>query len=205
MGGEFADETDGVGEEEGEVVDDDLSDGSVEGGEELVFGEYVALAEEVHEGGFADVGVSDKGNAGELATVFALDRLLSVDLAEFLLEAGDFVEDNAPVGLDLSLTGATHADTAALSLEVGPHAGEAREEVLVLSELDLGLSVGGLGATSENVEDEACAVEDLDLKLALDVEDLLGREVVVEDSHLDVVVFDILTDLVELTGTDVCA
>ncbi len=168
-GGELADETDGVGEQEGEVVDYDLAHGGVEGGEKLVFGEHLAFAEEVHQRGLTHVGISNQGHAGEFAAVLALDRLLFVDGAELLLEPGDFVEDYAAVGLDLRFTGAAHADTAALAFEVGPQARQARQQVLVLGQFDLGFGVGCLGAAREDVENQRGAVENLYLELLLDV------------------------------------
>lgn len=202
MCGEFANEADGVGEEHREVVDGDFAHRGVECREELVFGEDVALAEEVHEGRFAHVGVSDESDAREFAAVFALDSLLSVDRAQFLLEASDFVEDDTSVGLNLSFAGTAHTDAATLTLEVGPHARESREEVLVLSQFDLSLGMGGLGTTGEYVEDEACAVEDLDFEFALEVGDLLGGEVVIEYYHGDVVSLDVGDYFFQLAFTD---
>ena len=128
-----------------------------------------------------------------------------VECLEFLLEPGDLVEDDAPVGLDLCLAGASHADTAALSLEVCPESCEAGEQVLVLRELDLCLGGGGLRAAGEYVEDEAGAVEYLDLELFLEVGYLLGGEVVVEYDDSDVVGLHVLCDLLELALADECA
>ncbi len=72
MGREFAYEPYRVGEQEREVVDDDLAHGGVEGGKQLVFGKYIAFAQKVHEGGLAHVGVTHECHACELATVLAL-------------------------------------------------------------------------------------------------------------------------------------
>ena len=63
LGREFADESDGVGEEEGEVANNDLADGGVEGGEKFVFGEDIALSQKIEEGGLADVSVADECHA----------------------------------------------------------------------------------------------------------------------------------------------
>ena len=45
---EFADEADGVAQKERNVLDDDLSDSSVECCEEFVLGENVRLCQQVH-------------------------------------------------------------------------------------------------------------------------------------------------------------
>lgn len=64
--GEFADEADGIGEEEGLVVRElDFAGGSIEGSEEFVFDEGIGAGEAVKEGGFAGVGVADDGCGGD--------------------------------------------------------------------------------------------------------------------------------------------
>ena len=202
---QLAYESYGVGEQEGEIVDGHLPHCGVERGEKLVFGEDVALAQEVHDRRFSYVGIAYECHARHVAAVLALYALLLVDVLQFLLESGDFVEDYSAVGFYLGLTRAAHADTASLTFEVGPHSGKAREQILVLRQLHLGAGRGRLCSFCENVEDEARAVEDLYLEFLLDVEHLLGREVVVEDDEAYLVVFHILAYLVELAGAHVCA
>ena len=85
MGGKFADEAHGIGEKEGQIVYYYFSHSGVERGEQLVLGEYIAFAQQVHERGFAHVGVAHQRHAGELAAVFALHGFLAVDMAQFLL------------------------------------------------------------------------------------------------------------------------
>jgi hypothetical protein len=46
---------------------------------------------------------------------------------------------------------------------VAPLAGESRQEVLVLRQLNLKAALAGLGTFGEDVEDKRGAVEDLDL------------------------------------------
>ena len=74
-----------------------------------------------------------------------------------------------------------------------------------MRQLDLGLGIGRLGAFGEDVEDEAGAVEHLDLQLLLDVGDLLGGEVVVKYHHSYLVFLDILLYLVEFPFAHECA
>ena len=205
MGGKLADESHGIGEEEWQILNRNLPHGGVEGGEKFVFGKDVALAQEIHDGGFPDIGISHEGHAGELAPVFTLYALLAIDAFELGLEPGDPVEDDSAVGLDLRFAGTPHAYTAALALEVGPHAGQPREKVLVLRQLHLSAGGSRLRPLGEDVENKARAVQDLYLELPLDVAHLFGREVVVEDYEPYLVVFHIGTYLLELAGAHISA
>ena len=184
--GELADEAYGVGEEEGEIADDDLADGGVEGGEEFVFCEYVGFGEEVEDGAFADVGVADEGHADEGFAVFALEGFLCVEFGELDFECRDFLLDEAAVGLDLCFAWSAHADAAALAFEMCPEASEAGEHVLELSELDLSACGGCACVACEDVEDESGAVEDAAFHFFLEVAELCGREFVVDDDDVGV-------------------
>ena len=205
VGGELADESHGVGQQEREIVDGDFAHGGVECGEKLVLGKDVALAQQVHQCGFSYVGVAHQGHAGEFAAVFALDGLLAVDVGQLLLEPGYAALDDASVGLDLCLARASHADTALLTLEVGPHSCQSREQILILRQLHLRLGRGGLCAAGEDVEDQARTVENLHLQFFLDVGNLLGGEVVVENHHPYVVFLDIFLDFSQFALPHECA
>ena len=67
----------------------------------------------------------------------ALGLTLALHRLQRLLEPGDTLAHDAPVGLELGLAGSSGADPARLPLEVLPHAGEPREGVLELRQLDL--------------------------------------------------------------------
>ena len=205
LSGEFADETDGVGEEEGEVADDDFADGGVEGGEEFVFGQNIALGQEVEDGGLADVGVADEGDADKALAVFALEGFLGVEFGELEFEGRDFFFDETAVGLDLGFAGATHADAAALALEVGPKAGEAGEHVLELGEFDLSASGGGAGVAGEDVEDEGGAVEDAAAEFFFEVAELCGREFVVDNDDVGIEGLLVFAYFVEFAAADIGA
>ena len=187
----LADETDGVGEQERQIVDSDLADGGVEGGKEFVLGKDVGFAHEVHERGFADIRISDECHAHHLATVLALGGHLTVDALEVFAKQGDAVVDDSAVGLNLRLTRtAVGAATAALTVEVRPHTCQAREHVLQMRHLHLRLGVGGLCALEENLQNEDGTIHDADRLLTfavkgfLDVAELAGGEFVVEDNEL---------------------
>ncbi|MDQ0745739.1 hypothetical protein QFZ62_003047 [Clavibacter sp. B3I6] len=108
---------------------------------------------------------------------------------DLLPELGHARVDAAAVELDLRLTGSagSHAGTRAADLasglarhRVAPSA-EARQEVLQLCELDLGLALAALGVLAEDVEDHGRAVDDLDLHHVLEGAPLAGRELGVGD------------------------
>jgi hypothetical protein len=64
---------------------------------------------------------------------------------------------------------------------VAPLAGESRQEILVLRQLDLQAAFAGAGASGEDVEDEGSAVEDLDGEGVFEVALLSRAELIVED------------------------
>ena len=129
VGGQFADEAHGVGQEERQVVDDNLAHGGVQRGKELVLGEDLALGQEVHQRALAHVGVSHQGHAYQAAAVLALRGLLLVYLLQPLLQQADTLQDDAAVHFQLRLAGASQshgafaparAGAASLPLQVGP-------------------------------------------------------------------------------------
>ncbi len=69
---------------------------------------------------------------------------------------------------------------------MGPHAGQAREQVLVLGQFHLSAGCGCLSAFGEYVEDEAGSVEDFDFQFFFDVSHLFGRQVIIEYGESDI-------------------
>src|SRR5439155_22629270 len=124
------------------------------------------------------------------------------DRGEVALEARDALADEPPVGLELRLTGSPRADPARLPFEMLPHAGEPRQRILELRELDLEPRLARARAPREDVEDELGAVHDLDAERLLEIADLRGRQVVVEDRHVRVELVHALAHLLELALAD---
>ena len=91
----------------------------------------------------------------------------------------DLLADDPSVRLQLRLAGPAGADAAAGAREVGPQAGQARQLVLELGQLHLEAALVGLGVLGEDVQDQAAAVEDLDLEQLLQGALLIGRQLVV--------------------------
>ena len=87
---------------------------------------------------------------------------------------------------------------------MSPESLQSGQHVAILCQLYLGLGSSSLCTHGKDVEDERGAVQDLHLKLLLDVSDLLCREFIIEDNHTDFSVFlffflDILLDFLEFT------
>ena len=201
---ELADETDGVGQQEREVVEDNLAHRGVERREELVLGENLALRDKVHERRFSHVRISDERHTDHRTTVRALYGHLAVDLLEVLLEFGNAVADDASVGLDFALARtAAGSRTAALPLEVGPQTRQAGQHVLVVGQLHLRLGIGRLRPRHEDVEDQARAVQQAAGHLLLDVARLRRGELVVKDHHVDLLLTAVIGNLLQFARADI--
>jgi len=107
--------------------------------------------------------------------------------------------DEAPIRLELGLTGAPHPDTTARLLEVRPHSREARQHILELGELDLKLRFAGPRARREDIEDQLGAVHHALAGSVLDVLALRGRQLIVEDDERRVLLVDERPKLLDLS------
>ena len=85
---------------------------------------------------------------------------------------------------------------------MGPHSGQSRQQILILRQLHLRLGIGRLCAFSKNIEDKAGAVEDLDLQFAFNVGHLFRCQIIVKDSHADIVVLHKLLDFLQFAFAD---
>ena len=81
MGGQFADKSHSVGQQERQIIDNHLAHGCVKGGKQLVFGKHIALAQHIHQCGFPHIGITHQGHTRKLAPVFALQGFLTVYVA----------------------------------------------------------------------------------------------------------------------------
>ena len=95
--------------------------------------------------------------------------------------------DHAPVRLQLALTWASCAHTAAEPLEVLPKALLARVRVLHLRQLHLQLSLRRLGMQGEDVEDDPGAVHHARIELVLQMPLLAGCQVTLSHHHVGLV------------------
>jgi hypothetical protein len=120
-----------------------------------------------------------------------------------LADALDALVERPPVRLDLGLAGtAEKAEAAALALEVGPAAHEARPLVLEMREFDLQHALAGLGAFAEDLEDEPGAVEHLGLPGPLEIALLHRGQRAVDDHEADLCLGDHGPELFKLAAAE---
>jgi hypothetical protein len=101
-------------------------------------------------------------------------------------QAPDAGPKHPAVEFELGLAGAaTHADPAALTLEVSPAPDQPRRQVLEAGEFDLQFALMAPRSPRENVEDEFGSVNDREFPLASEVALLDRREFSVEDHGID--------------------
>ena len=166
---EVADEPDGVGDGELAALGGARAPRrGVEGGEQRVLDEDARAGEGVEQARLAGVGVAGDGDARDAVAGARVAFGLAGhrEFREFAAELGDPRADAAAVGLELGLAGAAQADAAvgaALAAHGVAPAAQARQQVLQLRELDLGLALAALGVLGEDVEDQGGAVDDLDV------------------------------------------
>ena len=210
--GQAVDEAHRVGEQDpGSALEVDGAGRGVEGGEELVLHEDVGAGQGPHEGRLAGVGVAHEGDAEEIAAALARIGHLRADAVQLALQGADPGAHEAAVDLELGLPGAAAsggphaADGAApgLARQVGPGAGEARQQVLELRQLDLHVGRARARVAGEDVEDDGAAVEDAHLRELLEVAHLGGGQVVVEEDHGRPAGLRQLAQLVGLSFADV--
>ncbi len=106
---------------------------------------------------------------------------------EFALEARDALAHAPAIDFETLLAGAAPPDAAAESRQPFVALGESRQSVLQLRQLDLQLAVSRARALGEDVEDQLRAVDHAQFEPLGDVACLRGREIVVEDHEVGVV------------------
>ena len=102
------------------------------------------------------------------------------------LELIDAALNAAAIGFELGFAGSASADAAAELRHGFAAAGEARQHVFELRELNLELALARAGVAGKDVEDELRAVEDAAGQGGLEVAQLRGRKVVIEENEVGV-------------------
>ena len=173
VGRQFTDKTDRIGQQEGQIVDDNLAHRRVQRSEQLVLGKHVTLREQVHQRAFPHVGVAHQRHPDHTSAIAPLRRLLAVDFGQTLLQKRHPVQDDTAVHLQLCLARtaqphgtlpAARAGTASLTLQVRPQALQTGQHVTVLCQLHLRLGIRRLGTHGEDVEYQRRTVEYLDFQ-----------------------------------------
>ena len=161
MGGQFANESNSIGHQERKIVDGHFANSGIECGEKFVLGKNIRLGQKIKQCGFSYIGISDQCHTNQFPAIFALCRFLLVDLFKPLFAEIDSIEHNTTVGLNLSFTGSTHANTTFLSFEVCPKTCQTGEEILILCKFNLSLGSRCLCSACEDIKNKAGAIENL--------------------------------------------
>ena len=209
-GGQLLDEADGVGDGDLAALGQfELAGGGVQRGEELVVAEHVGSGEPVDERAFPGIGITGQCHFEHAAAVPALtlQRAHVGQALKLAANARDALAHHAAVHLQLAfaLTEAgSHAASHAVRSEVGPHAAQARVQVLVLGEAHLQAPLLGGGVQGEDVQNEGRTVDDLHgLVHDLLQIGLLGRcQLIVEDDEVGLARPCQLGDFVGLARAD---
>ena len=116
----------------------------------------------------------------------------------------------AAVGLKLGFTGAAGANRRGaagrgLAHKMRPHTGQAREQIFILRQLNLKLTLAGLRALGKDVEYQSGAVKNLDAKLLGQHAHLGWGQLIVKHREVAVVHCDKLLHLAHLAVADEAA
>ena len=124
-------------------------------------------------------------------------------VVELALQLADALADQPAVDFELALAGpAEEAEAAALALQMGPRPHQPRALIGERRQLDLQPAFMGAGARAEDFEDEAGAVDDLGLPLALEIALLHRRQRPVDDDETDLLLGDRLAQRLDLAAAD---
>ena len=143
--GQFADKPHRIGDHHIQrIADRQQAGGSVQRIEQPVVGGDTRAGDGVEQRGLARVGVAHDGHHGDLVfhPALPLGAPHAAHLLQLCLQLVDFPMDVPPVRLQLRLAGTLGADRslaagARLPLQMGPHAHQPRQQVLVLCQLHL--------------------------------------------------------------------
>ena len=176
----------------------------VEGLEEAVVDGRVRAGERVEERRLPDVRVARERDRRRrrARALLAPHGALHAEPAQASLQQRHTRAREPAVGLELRLTRAARADTAAESLQVLPHPPHARQVVLELRELYLKLALGAAGVLREDVEDQLRAIDDTCLQCVLERSLLRRRELLVHQEHVGTAARELRLELGELPLAD---
>ena len=132
--------------------------------------------------------------------------MLGAYFHQLFLEHLDAFAEQPAVGFQLRFAGAAHANTAALTLQVGPAADQPGRQVLELRQFHLQLANVAARALGKNIEDQAGAVDHAAIKLALQIAFLDRAQGVVEQNQRGAGIGDALGNFIDfaLAGKQGC-
>ena len=206
FGGQVADEPHRVREDHlGPVGQLHPAHGRIERGKQHVLGHHLGAGQPVEQRRFARVGIAHQRHdrVRHLGAGLPVQLARLHHLVELPAQAHQLVVDGPPVGLDLRLARPAHeAQPAALALQVGPGAHQARALVGQRGHFHLQHALAGGGAVRENLEDQPGAVEDLHPPGLFQVALLHRAQRPVHQHEANLVFLQMRRDLVDLAGAE---
>lgn len=153
----------------------------------------------IQERTLAGVRVSDQRYNGNLVSraLRSVQRSVPTYTLQLRLELLQPTSNQASVRLDLGLSRSSCSYASAEAFKVRPLSCKARQQILVLGELNLKASLPCPGSRSEHVEDQSGSVENLALsQRVLEVTLLCWGQLIITDDSID---FETMTCLAELS------
>src|SRR6516164_2020111 len=140
----------------------------------------------IKERGFPGVGVADQRNHAPvaLAAVLAMQGPLRPHSLDGLPHLPDSRAQTAAIELELLLARSTRPDSTSEPRKQRASPSQARQEVIELGQLNLKLALAGARPPREDVENKLGPVDDLEPECQLEVAELGGGEVVLEDDTI---------------------
>ena len=115
---------------------------------------------------------------------------------------GNAIPNDSTICFDFFFTWTFHSNSAFLFLKVGPHVGQTREKILVLCQFYLSFGVCCSCALRKNVQYQIGTIEDFSLRdFSLNIAQLCGSQLIIEDEHINVFLFHEFLDLLEFSAT----
>ena len=122
-----------------------------------------------------------------MLVVAAAPRALAVrpNVLDATSDVGDALADHLTVALELRLARTAGVDAATEARKLASDAGQTRQPVLQLGQLDLQPALVALGVFGEDVEDDRAAIDDSDVEPLLEILLLRRRELVVRHHEVE--------------------
>jgi hypothetical protein len=183
------DEPDGIGHEQLAVVrQPDLAHERIEGHEQGIGRLGVGARQRIEQRRLSGVRVANQRNGrhGRLLPPLAKLPAPLPHLLDGLADRVNARANPAAVGFELRFARSPGADAAAQPRQRRAGPDEARQQIFQLGQLHLQLPFPRSRPPGEDIEDELRAVDDLAVDRFLDVAELSGRELVVEDDDVGV-------------------
>src|SRR5215469_10210713 len=132
-----------------------------------------------------------------------MQRAGALYVFEFAPDLANALADQPAVDFELAFAGAAEkTKPAALALEMGPGANEARALIGQRRELDLEPPFIGASTGAKDLENEPGAVDDLGLPAPLQIALLHGRHRAVDDHEADLLLLDRCAERIDAAAAD---